>query len=156
MCENTRTHRRTAALPPHPPFTRPPYLLQAFIAPSGPLQLWLQSLWQRLLGCTEPISVHTSFFDVGGNSLLVMRLLSTIRAAYSSMQLQMHSFFAHPSIEGACRGTPAMHTPTLALNSDPSIQGIRRGTCLALRGMHAATHERTRSLFEAPWMALEP
>jgi len=47
-------------------------------APKGPLEWRLARIWTTVLG-TERVSVTDSFFDLGGNSLQAMRLVTSLR-----------------------------------------------------------------------------
>jgi hypothetical protein len=46
---------------------------QSYVAPAGSLEEMLLELWQETLG-QEAIGVEDNFFDIGGHSLLVVRL----------------------------------------------------------------------------------
>ena len=52
------------------------------VAPRGPLEQMLVSLWKDLLGQTH-ISIHDDFFELGGDSLLVIHLIARLRATFS-------------------------------------------------------------------------
>mgnify|MGYP006173965265 CR=1 FL=1 len=45
-----------------------------YVAPSTPMEEVLAVIWSELLG-VERIGVHDRFFDLGGHSLMAMRLL---------------------------------------------------------------------------------
>ena len=44
--------------------------------PRDPLELQLTSIWEMVLG-TKPIGRRDNFFDLGGSTLLVRRLLAS-------------------------------------------------------------------------------
>jgi acyl carrier protein len=54
---------------------------QAFVPPQGPLERMLTYLWEDLLEQTH-ISTHDDFFDLGGDSLVVIQLVARLRAAF--------------------------------------------------------------------------
>ncbi len=58
----------------------------------------LTDLWARLLG-TARIGVNDSFFDLGGNSLLAMRMLSEV-ADSTGMRPSIGRFLTEPTITG--------------------------------------------------------
>ncbi|WP_437669410.1 amino acid adenylation domain-containing protein [Sorangium sp. So ce131] len=66
------------------------------VAPRGSLEERLAALWQDVLGL-ERVSVHDNFFDLGGHSLLLMRLHERIRDAFGS-DLSIVDLFARPTI----------------------------------------------------------
>lgn len=47
------------------------------VAPRTPMEQTIATIWQELLG-TDRVSVHDNFLDVGGHSLLAMRVISRI------------------------------------------------------------------------------
>lgn len=51
------------------------------VAPQGPLEQILVSMWRELLGQTH-ISIHDNFFELGGDSLMVIQLVVRLRAAF--------------------------------------------------------------------------
>ena len=48
-----------------------------FVAPRTGAETTMQAIWQEVLG-VSPISVHDDFFDIGGHSILAVRLVSEI------------------------------------------------------------------------------
>jgi len=47
------------------------------VAPRGPLELVVATIWADVLGLDE-VGVHDPFLDLGGNSLLAMRVVSRV------------------------------------------------------------------------------
>ncbi|HEU5269095.1 MAG TPA: amino acid adenylation domain-containing protein [Jatrophihabitans sp.] len=66
------------------------------IAPVGPIESALCEIFGRLLG-QEQLSVTSSFFDIGGNSLQAMRLLGAIRDELGA-DLPITEVFLAPSV----------------------------------------------------------
>jgi amino acid adenylation domain-containing protein len=52
---------------------------EAQTAPKTPMEIWLAEIWQEALD-GAPIGAHDNFFDVGGHSLLSMRVIAEIEA----------------------------------------------------------------------------
>jgi amino acid adenylation domain-containing protein len=67
-----------------------------FVAPRTPIEQQLASIWSELLS-VERVGVGDSFFDLGGNSLLVLRLVSRIRSAFS-IDLPLVTAFSSPTL----------------------------------------------------------
>lgn len=67
-----------------------------FIAPESQLECWVATLWQNLLGF-DAISMEDDFFDLGGNSLVALQLISEITKEYA---IKMHamSIYEYPSL----------------------------------------------------------
>ncbi|MEQ1703267.1 MAG: thioesterase domain-containing protein, partial [Ilumatobacteraceae bacterium] len=91
-----------------------------FVAPRDATEAMLATLWQELLGI-EQIGVHDSFFDLGGHSLIAVRLFARIRKLFS-VDLPISALFTAPTIEAGAAlirslvpegdGTPAPSLPS--------------------------------------------
>ena len=77
-------------------FSRP-RLNSAYVAPRDALERTLTELWQELLGIDE-IGVHDSFFDLGGHSLIAVRLFARIRKLFS-VDLPISALFTADTVE---------------------------------------------------------
>lgn len=73
-----------------------PALLGAVVAPVGETELALARLWEKLLGIAG-ISAQDSFFELGGNSLLLTQLLAQIRKRFR-LELSLTLLFERPTI----------------------------------------------------------
>ena len=67
-----------------------------FSAPNNPLELKLIQIWEAVLG-VHPLSVEASFFDVGGDSLLAVRLFNQMQQALDCT-LPLATLFQAPSV----------------------------------------------------------
>ncbi|KQV30526.1 non-ribosomal peptide synthetase [Massilia sp. Root335] len=56
------------------------YIAQAYVAPEGALEQTLAAVWCKILQ-REQIGAEDNFFDLGGNSLLAIRMASALQAA---------------------------------------------------------------------------
>ena len=74
-------------------------------APVGPEQELLCSLFADTLGITRP-GVDDSFFDLGGDSLLLIHLIKRIREAVG-VNLPIRTFFAAPTVAALAELLPA-------------------------------------------------
>jgi hypothetical protein len=52
-------------------------LEDTYVAPTTPLQKTLAQIWQDVLGISR-VGIHDNFFDIGGHSLLAMRVISKL------------------------------------------------------------------------------
>ncbi len=68
-----------------------------FIAPRNANESMLAAIWAELLG-VNPISITDSFFDLGGHSLSVARLLVRIEQLFAK-ELSMATLFQAPTIQ---------------------------------------------------------
>jgi acyl carrier protein len=76
---------------------RPP-LGQAYVAPRSEVERRLAAIWQEVFG-VEPVGIHDDFFELGGESLIALQLLSRLRTAFQA-DLSLRRFFEAPTIAG--------------------------------------------------------
>jgi amino acid adenylation domain-containing protein len=65
---------------PKPDESRP-WLDKAFVAPQDPMELHLTKIWEKILGI-QPIGVKDNFFDLGGDSLRAVQLITQIERVF--------------------------------------------------------------------------
>jgi amino acid adenylation domain-containing protein len=68
-----------------------------YVAPRTPVEQVIAEIWADVLG-RERVSVMDDFFALGGHSLLVMRLTSSIEAAFG-VRLPIRAVFDGPTLE---------------------------------------------------------
>ncbi len=88
-----KIHRRALPQPDH----ARPELDNAFVAPRDGLEQQLTGIWEQVLG-VHPIGVRDSFFDLGGHSLLIGRLIALIEETFDR-ELPLTLLFQAPTIE---------------------------------------------------------
>jgi amino acid adenylation domain-containing protein len=69
-----------------------------FVEPRTPTEGQLAAIWSDVLN-VERVGATDSFFDLGGNSLLALRLISRVRSAFM-VELPLVSLFKAPTLEG--------------------------------------------------------
>jgi amino acid adenylation domain-containing protein len=69
---------------------------RVYVAPRNELEVRLTRLWERLLE-TSPISVEDNFFEIGGHSLLVVRLMTALERELGK-PLSLAMIFHAPTI----------------------------------------------------------
>jgi amino acid adenylation domain-containing protein len=72
-------------------------LEKAFLAPRDTLELELTQVWEDILNI-RPIGVTDNFFDLGGHSLLTVRLIAQIQKRLGC-ELPLSALFQNPTIE---------------------------------------------------------
>ncbi|MBW4681349.1 MAG: amino acid adenylation domain-containing protein [Microcoleus vaginatus WJT46-NPBG5] len=70
---------------------------KTFISPRNPTESALVKIWAEVLNL-ERVSVSDSFFDLGGDSLLAIRLMEQIQKQFAR-ELPLSSLFLSPTIE---------------------------------------------------------
>ncbi len=73
-----------------------PRLQTAFEPPRTALEERLAGVWRELLGLAS-VGVHDDFFDLGGDSLLVTRLIGLLEEAFG-VQLSLRAVFEAPTV----------------------------------------------------------
>ncbi len=69
---------------------------QNFVFPRTATELTLTKIWTEVLNI-ERVSIHDNFFEIGGNSLLAIRLLNQIQAQFQR-ELPLPTLFLNPTI----------------------------------------------------------
>ena len=73
-----------------------PLLANAYVAPRTEGESRVAAVWEELLGI-EGIGVHDNFFDLGGNSLMAIRIISRLKAALG-VDVSEVSIFEGPTV----------------------------------------------------------
>ncbi|SDM57375.1 non-ribosomal peptide synthetase [Allokutzneria albata] len=71
-------------------------LLAGYVAPETPTEQGLARLWVQVLGVSR-VGLDDNFFDLGGDSILTIRLLSEIKAAFG-VKLSPRVVFDSPTV----------------------------------------------------------
>jgi non-ribosomal peptide synthetase component F/thioesterase domain-containing protein len=108
-----KTDRRVGELPA-PPFKRSAHqaghsghrdskstahraIEKTYVAPRDLVEEMVAQVWEGVLGISS-ISVHANFFDIGGTSLLILKMVPRINAAFDVV-LPVPTIFKAPTIE---------------------------------------------------------
>jgi hypothetical protein len=67
-----------------------------FVPPRTPTEVLLAKTWAGVLNL-EKVGVHDNFFEIGGNSLLAMQVISRLRDAFP-IELLLCSLFENPTV----------------------------------------------------------
>ncbi|GAC1307333.1 MAG: hypothetical protein NVSMB19_20010 [Vulcanimicrobiaceae bacterium] len=82
-----------------------------YVAPQSALECSLAEIWQAVLG-TERVGVHENFFELGGDSILTIAVVS--RAREAGFRITPRQLLDRPTIaELAAVAVPAVRTPQL-------------------------------------------
>ncbi|CAM2068661.1 SDR family NAD(P)-dependent oxidoreductase [Sulfidibacter corallicola] len=75
-----------------------PELSSEYVEPRDEIEKTLAGIWEELLGVNN-IGIKDSFFDLGGHSLIAVRLFAKIKKAYQ-VEYPISVLFEAPTIEG--------------------------------------------------------
>jgi amino acid adenylation domain-containing protein len=78
------------------PTLRPAHQPHAIVAPRTPMEEQLIEIWQEVLH-VDQISIHDNFLELGGNSLLAIKLIAGIRASFN-LEVLFRDLFYQPTI----------------------------------------------------------
>ncbi len=102
-----------------PPPRSSAYAQQEFEAPDGEIEGIIAQVWASLLDC-DRIGRHDNFFQLGGHSLLMLRVVH--RLQQSGIEIGIAEVFRHPTIQ-------ALAAHISAADADAAV-----GTAIELRG----------------------
>jgi amino acid adenylation domain-containing protein/thioester reductase-like protein len=77
-----------------------------FVAPRNAVEETVAGIWREALGL-ERVSVDANFFDLGGHSLLVMRVISRLREAFH-VEAPARLLFEAPTVAGVAQAIAGM------------------------------------------------
>lgn len=83
------------------PMPEAPAASAEYAAPGSPLEELVAGIWAEVLAL-EQVGVEDNFFEIGGHSLLAMRLLARIKEAVQ-IELTPRQLFDAPTVAAMCR-----------------------------------------------------
>ena len=95
---------------------------QSCIAPRTPTESTLAQIWGQILHA-ERVGVRDNFFDLGGDSLLAIRLINEINQQFER-ELPLSALFLNPTIEGLA---DSLYSGTNSLEWSPLVAIKPRG-----------------------------
>ncbi|MFJ8534713.1 amino acid adenylation domain-containing protein [Streptomyces sp. NPDC093591] len=105
---------------PEPPSIRPE-LSASYAAPSTEAERRVAVVWQRVL-TLDRVGVHDNFFDLGGNSVRLLAVLSALREHPECRELTLIDLFRHPTVAAI-----AAHLDSGARPASRHEEAARRG-----------------------------
>jgi len=81
-----------------PPTRQRPQLSSPLVAPQSPVEVVVAKRWSKVLG-VEPIGLHDGFFDLGGDSLLASKIVSSLSSIFPR-SLSLSEFLQAPTVAG--------------------------------------------------------
>ncbi|HVR97798.1 MAG TPA: amino acid adenylation domain-containing protein [Thermoanaerobaculia bacterium] len=108
----------------------------AHVAPRNELERAIAAVWQEVLG-VDRVGIDDNFFDLGGHSLIMLRVHSRLRSLVAA-ELPMVTLFEYPTIGELAKHLSAVQTQETAAPRAP-LPGNRADA------RHAALERRRRS-----------
>ncbi|WP_261876890.1 phosphopantetheine-binding protein, partial [Mycobacterium marinum] len=93
---------------------------QTYLAPQGPVEEVLASLYTQILGGSDRVSAADSFFDLGGDSLSAMRLIAAANTTLHT-GLRVVDVFEAPTI------TALAHRIATTTTTTPAVPALVAG-----------------------------
>ncbi|HEX9984879.1 MAG TPA: non-ribosomal peptide synthase/polyketide synthase [Thermoanaerobaculia bacterium] len=80
-----------------------------YVAPSTETEKQIAGIWQEILKLESPVSANAHFFDLGGNSLSLLRVKAHIERAFE-LEVPTRLFFEYPTVTGIALATELLRT----------------------------------------------
>jgi amino acid adenylation domain-containing protein len=96
------------------------HLIEAFVAPRNSVEEMVARIWSEVLA-VDHISVHDNFFEIGGHSLIAIRVIARVHAVFQ-VDLPVHTLFLEPTIASFA----AKIVEATDANKRPSMPAITR------------------------------
>ena len=112
--------RALAGIAPGPPRSRQ----ETYVAPGSGLEERIAAVWREIFGI-EQVGVHDNFFDLGGNSLLIVKLHSRLQKALGR-SFPLVDLFKHPTVAALAGSLGAAGTEAPSLDRARARTETRR------------------------------
>jgi aryl carrier-like protein len=86
---------------------------RSLVVPRTEIEGKIATAWQEVLG-VETVGVHDNFFDLGGNSLLIIQLYHKLREVLSS-ELLLTDLFQYPTISSLAKSLRPQEAAPLSI-----------------------------------------
>jgi acyl carrier protein len=99
-----------------------------FVPPSTEIERQIQQIWHKLLH-RDSVSVEDNFFDIGGHSLLAIRVASACRDLFK-VEVKLSEFMATPTIrqlaDKISQGIDSHRTASLVIHTSIELENKQR------------------------------
>jgi acyl transferase domain-containing protein/acyl carrier protein len=102
-----------------------PTLQNAYVAPRDELEETIARLWESTLGIAQ-VGVHDSFFELGGNSLVGVKLIARVREQFG-VAIPAVSLYEGPTVHALAKLIKAATLPPDAAQSEEEDTSLDRG-----------------------------
>jgi amino acid adenylation domain-containing protein len=102
---------------------------ETYVAPRTPVEEVLAEIWAEVLRL-ERVGVHDSFFDLGGHSLLIMRLLAHVQATFD-LKVSIRTVYSMPTLEALAGEIERRIYEDVATLSEDEVEQLAESTLVA-------------------------
>ncbi|MBZ4421925.1 SDR family NAD(P)-dependent oxidoreductase [Myxococcus sp. RHSTA-1-4] len=102
-----------------------PTLQNPYVAPRDELEETIARLWESTLGIAQ-VGVHDSFFELGGNSLVGVKLIARVREQFG-VSIPAVSLYEGPTVHALAKLIKAATRPPDAAPAEEEDSGLDRG-----------------------------
>lgn len=100
-------------------------LPNAYVAPRNEAEQTIANIWRQALGI-EQVGIHDDFFELGGDSLMSIQVISRLRKEFQ-IELSLHSFFERPTtVAGLAERVEAIRLTLTQASASPIAAGEGR------------------------------
>ncbi len=125
-----------------------PELETDFVAPRTDIERTLAGFWQELLG-VEQVGVQDSFFDLGGHSLIAVRLFAMVKKAWA-IDFPISVLFEAPTIE-TCAAMIAERVGDQGTSNEDETEAAPNTAATATRFTHLVPMHQGEGGAKAPF-----
>jgi amino acid adenylation domain-containing protein/thioester reductase-like protein len=110
LTPNGKVDRRAL---PAPSQDRPELDVQ-MVEPTNDIERDLAQIWSQMLGIV-PIGIHDNFFDLGGHSLFIAKMMTQVEAVFA-VKLPLSELFTAPTVAGLAQSIVNARQPQAVAN----------------------------------------
>ncbi|HEV7919166.1 MAG TPA: non-ribosomal peptide synthase/polyketide synthase [Thermoanaerobaculia bacterium] len=95
----------------------------AYIAPTSQSEVMIAAIWADILKLDGKVSANADFFDLGGNSLTLLRVKAHVESAFG-IEVPTRLFFEYPTVTGIALATELLRSKsaTAALGDEVEME----------------------------------
>ncbi|HSK77096.1 MAG TPA: amino acid adenylation domain-containing protein [Thermoanaerobaculia bacterium] len=136
--------RALAGIAPGPPRSR----RDPYVAPQSELESRIAAVWREIFGL-EQVGVHDNFFDLGGNSLLIVKLHSRLQKALGR-DFPLVDLFKHPTVAALASSLGAVRTEKPSLDRARARTDTRRESMKQLQELRDRRRKAEKGTVRKP------
>lgn len=96
---------------------------QTYIEPTTEIERETEAIWRENFGKTDPISIESNFFSVGGHSLLAIKVISKLNKHFGT-RLTLKELFEYNTIRSLAEFIQNVERNTTPTSSEPQIPSL--------------------------------